>query len=86
MSLKTYTHPQETWDRKHCEKMSKLNRGLIAGSASTHPMYGQTIRYNGGTIIDGKHYDAVCKPLPNIHDHFEFVQVPSWGTYIRKKK
>lgn len=94
--MKTYTHPQEAWDEAECNRRSNYapkdhwgNRppkGIIAGSASTYPGYGQTIRFNGGTVIDDEWYEAVCKPLPIIPDSYEIVNLPSWGTIIRKKQ
>jgi len=90
-----YIYPQETWSVAKCEKVAKHRgrdgcgtihpyKGLIAGSASSYPQYGQTIRFNGGTIIDGELYQAVCKPLPKIPDSFKFVYRLSWGTYLEK--
>lgn len=87
---KTYTHKQETWDEKKCAAMAKRSRnggprGIIASSASSYPEYGQTIRFNGGRVIDGEWYESEAVPLPNIPDSYEFVNLVSWGTVIRKK-
>jgi hypothetical protein len=86
---------QETWNAEKCLKASKYRRtnafgdkgfqGIIAASASTSPEYGQTVTYNGGTIRDGKWYSAVHNPLPKIPKDYEFHNVVSWGTAIRKK-
>lgn len=93
--MKTYTHPQETWGEKECLKHSKSApadfwgnkppKGIIARSASSYPEYGQTIRFNGGRVIDGEWYEAESRPLPIIPDSFEFAKLCSWGTIIRKK-
>ena len=94
--MKVYTTEQETWGEGECRKRSRSNPanafgdrepwpGKIAGSSSPHPEYGRTIRYNGGTIIDGELYDAVRVPLPEIHEAYEFVDRPTWGTYIQRK-
>jgi hypothetical protein len=94
--MKTYSYPVETWDAAKCAKIAKRRgtdgmgakhpySGLIAGSASTSPEYGQTIRYNGGTVIDGEHYDAVHRPLPQIAPGFAFLKRISWGTYLVKE-
>jgi hypothetical protein len=92
---KTYTYPQETWSEAECAKRAKHApgnafgdkppKGIIAGSASTYPMYGQKMRFNGGTIIDGEWYQSVSVPLPIIPDTYEFYKLTSWGTVIRKK-
>ncbi len=91
-----FTYPREVWNTAKCEKIAKRRLtntygdkhpwpGLIAGSGSSYPEYGQTIRYNGGTIIDGEHYESVHRPLPQIPDSFHFVERVSWGTYLEKK-
>lgn len=91
----TYTYPQETWDESECVRRAryapadfwgnKPPKGIIASSASSYPMYGQTISFNGGTVIDGEWYKSVHKPLPIIPDTYEFYKLVSWGTIIRKK-
>ena len=94
--MKTYTHPQEKWTNTDCEKRSKYApgdrwgnkppKGIIAGSSSTRPGYGQTVRYNGGfTAPDGQWYAAESRPLPLIPDGWEFHCLPTWGTTIRKR-
>ena len=94
--MKTYTHPQETWDEKECAKRARNapedhwgNRppkGLISNIGSPHPQYGQTRRYNGGKIIDGDWYEAESLPLPSIPESYEIVSLLSWGKIIRKKQ
>jgi hypothetical protein len=91
--MKTYTHPQETWDKKECAKRAKYApanvygdkppKGIIASNASSYPQYGQTIRFNGGTVIDEQWYKAVAVPLPSIPDTYEFVNLSSWGKRIQ---
>lgn len=93
--MKTFTYPVEAWTAKECQKRAnfapanafgdKPPKGIIASSASTYPQYGQTIRFNGGTVIDGEHYEAVCVPLPIIAPTFEFAKLSGWGTIIRRK-
>ena len=93
--MKIYTHPQETWTEAQCKKRAshaptdgwgnKPPKGIIAQSASSYPQYGQTIYFNGGTIIEGELYEGVSKPLPIIPASYEFVKLVSWGTIIRKK-
>lgn len=93
--MKTYSYPVETWSVAQCEKAAKKihrdglgtvggPRGLIAHAGSSYPMYGQTIRYNGGTTIDDEWYEAVYRPLPKIPAGFHFANVVSWGTVIVK--
>jgi len=94
--MKTYTYPQEIWHENKCAKMSRHApkdawgnlppKGIIASNASSTPQYGQTIRYNGGTVIDGEWYEAVTRPLPAIPDSYEIVPLTSWGKVIRKKQ
>lgn len=96
MSLKIYNHPQEVWSKAKCAKMAKHapkdsygNRppkGIIAYSSSIYPQYGQTRQWNGGTVKEGKLYDAERVPLPLIPESYEFVYLPSWGTRIQAKK
>lgn len=93
--MKTYTHKQETWNKSECERRAryapadawgnKPPKGIIAQSASSYPQYGQTVRFNGGRAFDGEWYQAESVPLPKIHPSFEFVNLISWGTVIRRK-
>lgn len=95
--MKTYTHPQETWDEKKCERIAKHRgrdgygslhpyRGLVASNSSPYPGYGQTMKYNGGTTVNGEWYQAESVPLPKIPDTYEFYTISTWGTYIRRKE
>lgn len=93
--MKTFTKPQETWTAKECAKRAKSApanhfgdcppRGIIAGSSSTYPQYGQTMRFNGGTVVNNEWFEAVSVPLPIIPNSYEFANLVSWGTIIRKK-
>ena len=93
--MKVYTHPQETWTEAKCARMSRYapkdnwgNRppkGIIADSGSAYLQYGQTIRYNGGTVRDGEWYEAEHLPLPAIPASYEFVPLVGWGTRIQLK-
>ena len=90
-----YTHKQETWDKKECAKRARYapkdhwgNRppkGIIASCASVYPQYGQTTRWNGCREIDGGLYRHEHRPLPKIHKDYEFANLSSWGTIIKKK-
>ena len=90
-----YTHPQETWDEKKCEKMSRYapkdhwgNRppkGIIAHSGSAYVQYGHTVRWNGGKIIEGELYESEHLPLPAIPETYEFAPLVGWGTRIQPK-
>lgn len=88
-----FTHPQETWSAARCRKEARrVNRdglgtvggpkGLIAPSGSGYLQYGETKRYNGGTIIGGELYQSEHLPLPSIPDGFRFEHVTSWGVRI----
>ena len=93
--MKTYTHPQETWTEAECAKRAryapadafgnKPPKGIIASNASSYPQYGQTVRYNGGRVINGEWYQSECRPLPIIPASYEIVPLTSWGKVIRKK-
>lgn len=93
--MKIYSYPQETWNEQYCKKQSnyahkdafgnKSPKGIIAYCGSTYAQYGQTITFNGGTIIDDEWYNAVHRPLPLIHEDYEFYNMSGWGTAIRKK-
>lgn len=94
--MKTYRHPQEIWSAKECEKRARHapidpwgNRppeGIIASIGSSYPQYGQTLRYNGGKVIQGEWYEAEHVPLPLIPKSFEIVSLRTWGKIIRKKQ
>lgn len=91
-----YTYPQETWDEKKCEKVARRlakdgygtpypERGYFSFSGSAYPQPGLgAVRYNGGTIIDGEHYESVEIPLPKIAKGFSFERVLSWGIRLVK--
>lgn len=93
--MQTYTYPQQIWDEAECAKRARHAppnaygdrppKGIIASNASPYPQYGQTIRYNGGTVIDGEWYEAVAMPLPLIPDTYEIVSLSSWGKRIQLK-
>lgn len=93
MMKELYTHPQETWDEKKCEKMyryapkdhwgNRPPKGIIAQSGSAYVQYGHTVRWNGGTIREGELYEAEHLPLPSIPKTYEFVPVIGWGTRIQ---
>lgn len=93
--MKTFTHPQETWDEKECAKRAKYApadhwgnkppKGIIASDSSSYPQYGQTKRYNGGCERNGEWFEAESVPLPIIPASYEFHHLLSWGRIIRKK-
>lgn len=91
-----YVHKQEIWDEKKCAQVAKRKGrdgcgtlhpypGLVASSGSAYPQYGQAVRYNGGCIREGELYQAEQIPLPQIPDTYEFYDIITWGTYLRKK-
>ena len=92
-----FTHPTETWTPEQCRKAARQRmrdglgtvggpKGLIAPSGSCRLQYGSTIRYNGGTVINGEWYAGEHKPLPVLPDGFEFRSVTSWGICIVETK
>jgi len=91
-----YGYPQETWDEKTCKKWAnyapkdhwgnKPPKGLIANEGSSSPEYGQTCKYNGGCTHDERWYHGEYRPLPLIHESYEFHYLSSWGITIRKKQ
>ena len=93
--MKIYSYKQEVWSEKECEKRSKRApsdsfgnrppRGIIASSASVRAEYGQTVRFNGGTVIGQEWYSAEYRPLPKISPDYEFHNLSGWGLTIRKK-
>ena len=88
-----YTYPQEVWDAAKCEKMAK--RIVKDGYGSSFPVgylgsnqpnggkWGVTT-YNGGCVIDDKHYKGEIRPLPKVAEGFEIVQHLAWGYFIEK--
>ena len=91
-----YEYPQETWDEKTCRKWSKHNpadhwgnrrpRGLINHIGSHEAEYGQVHEYNGGCVREGKWYQGELRPLPIIHEKYEFYPLQTWGLTIRLKQ
>lgn len=92
-----YTYPQEVWDVKKCEAIAKRRErdgcgtlhpfyGRVSGVSAPYPEYGQTVRFNGGTLVKGELFASVSVPLPVIPDSFHFVTRSSWGTYLERKK
>jgi len=88
--------PQETWDEKTCKKWANYApkdhwgnsppKGLIAHIGAPSPEYGQVCEYNGGCCHEDRRWDGEYKPLPLIHESYEFHSLSSWGTTIRKKQ
>jgi hypothetical protein len=91
-----FVFPREAWDEAECARRArhapadafgnKPPKGLVNSTGSTWPGYGQTVRFNGGTIVGGELYRGVSKPLPEIPDSYEFVKWATWGTRIRLKQ
>lgn len=90
-----YQHPQEVWDAKKCEKLAKRTvkdglgtpypfKGYLRLGELGHYAHGMSVRYNGGTVIDGKWWQGEEWPLPKLADGFEIVRVPTWGYRIIK--
>lgn len=90
-----YTFEQEVWDEKECAKRAasapqdhwgnRPPKGIIAYDGSCYPTYGRTMRYNGGTSINGEWYRGVRHLLPKIPDTYEFRYLISWGIIIVKR-
>ena len=91
-----YIYPQEDWDHAKCERAAKRRekdgygtihpwKGKISDHGSPYPTYGNSIRYNGGTTIDGEWYERVTRPLPKVAKGFKIVNRPTWGYYIEKE-
>lgn len=91
-----YEYPQETWDEKTCKKWAKYSppadhwgnkdpKGLINHVGSHGAEYGQVRKYNGGCVREGKWYPGEIRPLPVIHEDYEFYYLNSWGLMIRPK-
>lgn len=91
-----YRYPQETWDEKTCKKWSRHSlpdnwgnrepKGLINHIGSHRVEYGQVREYNGGCIREGKWYQGEIRPLPIIHEKYEFYHLTNWGLTIRLKQ
>lgn len=86
-----YQFPQEVWDEAKCAKLAKRRhkqyapfKGYLGSSASIPPAYGE-IRYNGGCDHDGEWYQGENRPLPQIHEDYEIIVVPTWGWRIKRK-
>lgn len=84
-----YTHPQETWTVKQCEKMIKQRlyggpKGMVCADSSPYVNYGSCVRFNGGCVREGKWYPGEQKPLPILPEGYEFYRVTSWGLFIQK--
>jgi hypothetical protein len=88
-----YQHPQEEWDAKTCEKLSKRVakdglgtkypfKGYIYQGEIGHHIFGNTVRYNGGCIRDGQWWQGEEWPLPKLADGYKFVYVTTWGWRI----
>jgi len=90
-----YQHPVEVWDEAKCAKLAKHTakdgmgtpypfKGYLGSSASIPPRFGP-IRYNGGCVRDDKWYQGENRPLPEVHEDYEIVKVPTWGWRIKRK-
>lgn len=73
--LSTFT---ETAVAPNCTSRALLDYFTIGG-------YGIT-RYNGGTEVDGKWYQGIERPLPQVAEGYEIVVKPTWGWQIIKKE
>lgn len=93
--MQAYHHKQEVWDARECARRArraprdawgnKPPKGIIAYVGSNYAQYGQTVRYNGGIVVDNDWYQSEHRPLPIIPDTYEFYVIPAWGKAIRKK-
>ena len=74
--MKTYTHPQETWNEKECAKRA---RHAPANAYGDKPPKGIIAR-----VIEGQWYEAEAVPLPVIPPSYEFKTLTGWGLTIKK--
>lgn len=91
-----YIHPRETWTEPQCAKLVKRRTkdafgtlhpfpGFVSTAAGGYPGPGQTVYYNGGCIREGEWYNGEYFPLPIIPEGYDFIDLPTWGIYLRKK-
>ena len=91
-----FQHPQETWDKKKCDNLSRRRyvdgygmkhhrRGYIGCATSCPPSFGE-VRYNGGCVRNDVWWQGENRPLPIVAEGFEIVYVLTWGWYIQRKK
>ena len=87
-----FQHPRETWTVKQCEKAAKHTAKDGMGTPYPfkgrvhfgHYAHGMVVRYNGGTVIDGKWWQGEEWHLPLLPEGFQIVVVPTWGHRIIK--
>jgi len=93
--MKIYFHKQESWNKAKCEKMARHVakdglgtpypfKGYIGADTGPYAI-GVTIRLNGGCVHDGVWHEAEIRPLPQVADGFEIVNVPRYGWRIVRK-
>lgn len=93
--MKIYFHKQEVWGQAKCEKMARRIdkdglgtpypfKGYIGSDTGLYSL-GVTIRLNGGCVYDGEWYEAEMRPLPQVAEGFEIVNIPRWGWRIIRK-
>ena len=59
------------------------SRDIHAGELG-HYALGMSVRYNGGTVIDGEWWQGEEWQLPLLAEGYEIVHVPTWGYRIIK--
>ena len=83
-----YSYPPEQWSEAKCARLAKSHYADSYGTRMQRAGYigcdfGET-RYNGGTVIEGKWYAGITRPLPDVPDTVEIYHVSTWGYFIRK--
>jgi hypothetical protein len=86
--MEIYSYPREKWDDNKCKQFESRKDGMIPFPGEIHCSgsvcsVGHTQLYNGGIIIEGKHYSGVFKPLPEISHNYRWVSKISWGIFLR---
>ena len=91
-----FQHPPQIWDVKKCERLCKKRQkdgcgtpypflGFLPRSElGCHYAHGMLVRYNGGTVIDGKWWQGEEWKLPIVPDGFEIIRRRTWGYQIVK--
>lgn len=82
-----YPLPRENWDAEKCRKMARKHHrdglGTKCGHAGYDPVYRSgPIRYNGGCIRNGEHYQGDNYTLPALAPGFRWNHLVSWGWQI----
>lgn len=91
-----YQQPRETWDSKKCQTLANRVakdgmgtpypfKGYLYFGELGHSVFGISVRYNGGKVIDGKWWQGEEWQLPELPPEYQIICVPCWGYRIVKK-